>query len=50
MNMDIDLALDNDPLKNELSKKAELKGISLERLISEILEEYVKKEGVFKRM
>ena len=43
--MEIDLSLDNDPLKNELSKEAELKGVTLEKLISDILEEYVKNEN-----
>ena len=43
--MEIDLALDNDPLKIELSKEAALKGITLEKLISDILEEYVKNEN-----
>ena len=43
--MEIDLALDNDPLKIELSREAKLKGITLEKLISEILEDYVKNEN-----
>ena len=45
--MEIDLALDNDPLRNELAREAELKGITLEKLISEILEEYIKDENLF---
>ena len=39
--MEIDLTIDDDPLKIELSKEAELKGISLEKYIAEILEEYI---------
>ena len=39
--------LDNDPMKVELSKQAELKGISLEKLIVEILREYVETEKQF---
>lgn len=39
--MEVSLTLDNDPLKAELSKEAELKGISLEKHIAEILEEYI---------
>ena len=39
--MEIDLTIDDDPLKIELSKEAELKGISLEKHIAEILEEYI---------
>ena len=39
--MIINMILDNDPLKVELSKQAKLKGISLEKLIAEILRDYV---------
>ena len=38
------MILDNDPLKVELSKQAESKGISLEKLIAEILKDYVEKK------
>ena len=39
--MIINLFIDDDPLKIELSKEAKLKGISLEKHIAEILEEYM---------
>tara|TARA_B100000989_G_scaffold41323_1_gene26262 strand:- start:6847 stop:6996 length:150 start_codon:yes stop_codon:yes gene_type:complete len=37
----INLNFDDDLLKNELSKEAELKGISLEKYIAEVLKEYL---------
>ena len=37
----INLIVEDDPLKFELSKEAKLKGISLEKHIVEILEEYI---------
>lgn len=43
--MEIDLSLDNDLLKIELSNEAELKGITLEKHISDILEESVKNQN-----
>ena len=42
--MKFNMILDNDPLKFELSKQAELRGISLEKLIAEILKDYVEKK------
>ena len=39
--MNIDLTFYNYPVMVELSMESELKGISLEKLISEILEKYV---------
>jgi len=45
--MIINMILDNDPLKVELSKQAESKGISLEKLIAEILREYVESKKGF---
>ena len=35
----------DDPLGNELSKEAKLRGITIEELVEEILEEYVKTEN-----
>ena len=35
----------DDPLGNELSKEAKLRGITVEKLVEEILEEYVKTEN-----
>ena len=35
----------DDPLGNELSKEADLRGITVEKLVEEILEEYVKTEN-----
>ena len=35
----------DDPLSNELSKEADLRGITVEKLVEEILEEYVKTEN-----
>ena len=43
--MKFNMTLDNDPLKVELSKQAKLKGISLEKLIAEILRDYVETKG-----
>ena len=34
----------DDPLGNELSKEAELRGITVERLVEQILQEYVNTE------
>ena len=33
------------PISNELSKEADLRGITVEKLVEEILEEYVKTEN-----
>ena len=47
MDMKLNMILDNDPLKVELSRQAKLKGISIEKLIAEILRDYVDmKEGI----
>ena len=35
----------DDPLCNELSKEAELRGITVEELVEQILEEYVRTEN-----
>ena len=35
----------DDPLHNELSKEAELRGITVEELVEQILQEYVKIEN-----
>ncbi len=35
----------DDPLGNELSKEAELRGITVEKLVEQILEEYVNTEN-----
>ena len=35
----------DDPLSNELSKEADLKGITVEELVEQILEEYVNTEN-----
>ena len=35
----------DDPLGKELSKEAESRGITVERLVEQILEEYVKTEN-----
>ena len=35
----------DDPLGNELSKEAELRGITVEELVKQILEEYVNTEN-----
>ena len=39
------MILDNYPLEVELSKQAKLKGISLEKLIVEILRDYIETQG-----
>ena len=39
--MNFNLILEDDQLKIKLSKEAKLKGISLEKYIAEILEEYM---------
>ena len=35
----------DDPISNELSKEADLRGITVEKLVEEILKEYVKTEN-----
>ena len=35
----------DDPLSHELSKEADLKGITVEELVEQILEEYVNSEN-----
>ena len=42
--MEINIDLDSDHLKIELSKEAKSRGISLEKLVEEILKEYVQNE------
>tara|TARA_S200000501_G_scaffold227534_1_gene213341 strand:+ start:100 stop:267 length:168 start_codon:yes stop_codon:yes gene_type:complete len=44
LNVKFNLIFD-DPLGNELSKEAKLRGITIEELVEEILEEYVKTEN-----
>ena len=35
----------DDPLSNDLSKEAKLRGITVEKLVEQILEEYVNSEN-----
>ena len=42
--MVINIDLDSDHLKIELAKEAKSRGVSLEKLIEEILKEYVQNE------
>ena len=35
----------DDPLGNQLSKEAEIRGITVEKLVEQILEEYVNSEN-----
>ena len=44
LNVKFNLIFD-DPLGNELSKEAKLRGITIEERVEEILEEYVKTEN-----
>ena len=44
--MEINIDLESDSLKFELSKEAKSKGISIGELITEILKEYVESESI----
>ena len=44
LNVKFNLIFD-DPLGNELSKEAKLRGITVEKLVEQILEEYVNSEN-----